>query len=144
MRICRGAYDVGNLLLIIDEVDKFCDPDWISPEFERLIKYGLHAKRAGRIAPVDFLVISRAPAEIHKSLIFNAFEICCFAISEFNALKYLKPTLGAEFVAGLETLPHPVFRRQDRQDRRTPYEELWLDLKTRALVHRGKEESPPP
>ncbi len=148
-RLCVAAYDMGDLLFVIDEVDRFCTASYISPAFERLIKYGLHAKRAGAEHPVHFLAISRAPAEIHKALIVNAFEFCCFAIAEANALEYIRASLGKEYTVGLDKLPMHVFRRQDMQDRSHPFEDLTLlnarkgDVSHASLVRAGKKEESP-
>ncbi len=127
--LCAAVYRLGRCLLLVDEVDMFCEPTWIPDEFARLVKYGRHPK-------VATLCISRAPAEVHRTITRQAWEIYCFAIAEPRDLDYLRKygRLGPAFADGLAELPPFAYRRKDLLDPAAPIEELTL----------GQEEKPPP
>lgn len=111
--LCAAAWSVGNMLLVVEEVDRFCDPSYISDDFFRIVNYGRHAP-AG---PVDFLASSRRPADVNRTLTANAYEVYCFTINEPRDVKYLRDLVGESYADGLQSLPPHRYRYMDLRDR---------------------------
>lgn len=111
--ICDAAWSVGNMLLVVEEVDRFCDPSYIGDSFFRVVNYGRHAD-AGAI---DFLAISRAPADVNRALTRAAYEIYCFTMGEPRDLEYLKKRVSEAYADGLQGLPPHHYRYMDLRDR---------------------------
>lgn len=98
--LCVAAYELGDLLFVVEEADLFCSPTYISSEFYRLIVYGRHRKSA-------VLTVSRVPADVHRTITRQAWEIYCFTTQEPNDLDYLRRYVGADFAEGVQQLaPH--------------------------------------
>lgn len=111
--LCEAVWSVGNMLLVVEEVDKFCDPSYIGDAFFKIVNYGRHSE-AG---PIDFLAVSRAPADMHRSLTRMAYEIYCFTMGEPRDLDYLKKRVSEGFADGLQALPPQHYRYMDLRDR---------------------------
>ncbi len=111
--ICEAVWAVGNMLLVVEEVDRFCDPSYIGDAFFRIVNYGRHAETG----PVDFLAVSRAPADVHRALTRMAYEIYCFTMGEPRDLEYLKKRVSEAYADGLQTLPPHHYRFMDLRDR---------------------------
>lgn len=111
--ICDAAWSVGNMLLVVEEVDRFCDPSYIGDAFFRVVNYGRHAP-AG---PIDYLAISRAPADVHRAITRMAYELYCFTMGEPRDLEYLRKRVSESFANGLQSLPPHHHRFMDLRDR---------------------------
>lgn len=76
------VYELGNVTLAIDEVDKICSASVISPALARIINYGRHKG-------IDLITCARRPARVNRDLTSNADAVICFRVQEPNDLKYL-------------------------------------------------------
>lgn len=77
------AYELGNVTVAIDEVDKICSASAISPALSRIINYGRHKD-------IDLVTCARRPARVNRDLTSNADSIVSFKVQEPNDLKYLQ------------------------------------------------------
>ena len=111
--ICEAVWNVGNLLFVVEEADRFCDSSNIGDAFFRIVNYGRHTD-AGT---VDFLAVSRRPADVNRTLTAQAYEIYCFSVQEPRDVKYLRERVGEAFAEGLPDFPQGRYRYMDLQDR---------------------------
>lgn len=116
--ICTVAYTLGNCVLLVDETDMFCSPNYIPPAFKTLVSYGRHNR-------AHYIVIARRPSEIHRLPTSQAWELCTFQTQEPRDIQYLAGFAGRPYAAGLPTLPLETYRFQNVRDRREPF----IDLK---------------
>jgi len=124
--LTRAAWSIGNLLFVVEEVDRFCSPTWISDSFFQIVNYGRHAP-GGELAgsrPVDYLAVSRTPADVHRSLTRQAYEIYCFTIAEPRDIDYLSRWVSRDFAEGLSTLPPQHHRFMDLYNRLKGWRDL--------------------
>ena len=111
--VCEAVWSVGNLLFVVEEVDRFCDPSSIGDAFYNVVNYGRHADTG----PIDFLAVSRTPAAVHRSLTRAAYEVYCFTIGEPRDVDYLRKWVSEAFADGLRDLPPHRYRYMDLWDR---------------------------
>jgi hypothetical protein len=78
-------YKLGNLTMLIEEIDWHCSPLKISPGLEKNLKYGRHYN-------CDIVAISRRPAEINRLITSQAQLMIVFEITEPKDIEYLKKT----------------------------------------------------
>lgn len=96
--LCRFVMRVGQVLLIVDEVDKLCSPSWIPPDLKEIVSRGRH--RA-----VDQVYISRRPAEVSRFITAGADVQVYFRFFEANDLDWLAKRLGRTFADRVRALP---------------------------------------
>lgn len=144
--LCRAAWSIGNLLFVIEEVDRFCNPGWISDSLFQIVNYGRHAP-GGELAgsrPVDYLAVSRTPADVHRTLTRQAYEISCFTIAEPRDIDYLSRWVSRDFAEGLSSLPPFHHRFMDLYNRAGGWTDRTRDsegrLKTSELAEDSAEE----
>lgn len=111
--LCAAAWSIGNLLFVVEEVDRFCEPAWIPQELFQIVNYGRHAPAGS----VDYLAVSRRPADVHRALTSQAYEIYCFTIGEPRDVEYLSKLVARDFAEGLPALRPHHFRFMDLYDR---------------------------
>lgn len=73
------AYAIGNLTLIIDEVDKYCSPHYISPEFRAIINYGRHSA-------INVIAAARRAARVNSDLLSQSDYLVSFRQTGKNDL----------------------------------------------------------
>jgi len=86
-----------SVVLAIDEVDRYCGPNFEPPEFTEIIARGRHYG-------ISIFCTSRRPAEISKLLTSQAARFICFTTHEVRDLQYLAGHIG-EKAGGLSSLP---------------------------------------
>src|SRR5712692_2000968 len=133
-RLCALAWELGDCLFVVEEVDRFCGPGRISPEFFDIVNYGRHAPGPpAPERPVDYLTISRYPAAVHIAVRSQAYEIYCFTMNEPAHVEYIAEVAGKEFAGGLQTLPPHHYRFLDLYDRRVGWRDVELGVQPRSL-----------
>jgi hypothetical protein len=96
--LCRAAWVVGDVTLIVDEVDLVTSPISVPDPFRKLVAYGRH--RA-----VSIIAASRRAACVPRLLTSQADEILSFNQSEPTDQEYLRATVGRQFSDGAAALP---------------------------------------
>ncbi len=120
--LTRVVYALGACLFIVEEADRFSPVFRPSAGLQRIIRYGRHAQRGS----VDYLCVSRAPAEVARDCTAQAYGIACFTVQEPRHVDYLKHLVGDEYAAGLGELPPLHYR----------YLNLW-DRSAEGILHRN-------
>lgn len=78
------AYELGNLTLVCEEVDKIlCSPNWIDDNLYALINFGRHRQ-------VDLICCARRAGDVHRTLRASVDEIVTFNQKESKDLDYLE------------------------------------------------------
>lgn len=108
--ICEAAYELGDLLLVLEECSWWCSPSFIPDYLKRFVQYGRHRG-------VWPLAIARRPSEIHRMFTSEAYEVYCFTMQEPNDLDYLKKYVSASYAEAAQQLPPKVYLRQNLWDR---------------------------
>jgi hypothetical protein len=80
--VLKFCYELGDLDLVIDEVDKICSSSFISPALWKILNYGRHKK-------INVYCCARRPARVSRDLTSISDEVVCFKTSEPVDLKYL-------------------------------------------------------
>ena len=94
---CRIALAVGNVHVLIEELDAFCSPYSAPIEFQRLIKYGRHYG-------IRLVGISRRPAEVNRLFTSQTNRFVIFRQLEPRDISYWRGIIGksADLVPKLE------------------------------------------
>jgi len=91
-------WTVGELLLVIEEVDYYCNPSFISPAFSKIYKYGRHKN-------LSTIAISRRPYEVNRLLTAQADTVVSFQQREQRDIEYLAKFSDGERAEKLRDLP---------------------------------------
>lgn len=75
------------LILLTDEADFVCSPNYQSAELKELVNVGRHDG-------VDSWFIARIPQRLHTDARGNASRIFCFKLTDDSALGYIKKAIG--------------------------------------------------
>lgn len=96
---CRLSEAIGNVVLIIEEVDQYATPHDIPADLRRLLKVGRHFN-------VGMVFVSRRPAEINRLITSQTREFILFRLIEPADLRYLSSVVGpvADDVSSLPDL----------------------------------------
>ena len=84
LRICLY---LGDLQIIIDEVQMFCNPNWMPPHLKNVVFIGRHKK-------VGYMAITQRPAQINKGLLSQAEHIFCGQLHDKNDLRAVADFIG--------------------------------------------------
>ena len=84
---CRIALAVGNIYVIIEEIDLFTTPYNTPLELQRLIKYGRHYG-------VNIVGVSRRPSEVSRLFTSQATRFVTFLQREPRDVAYFRSILG--------------------------------------------------
>lgn len=101
----RAAWIVGDLTVVIDEVDAVSSPVSVPWELQKLIRYGRHRR-------LSVIVASRRAAEVPRLITSQADEVVSFNQSEPTDLEYLRRYVSADFadtVSGLPRYEHRTY-----------------------------------
>jgi DNA helicase HerA-like ATPase len=93
--ILAVAFEIPNILIVIEEASLYCDPHTLPDEIARLIRYG-------RKRGIHIIFIARRPSEINRELTAQSKLIVTFRQTEPIDIQYLKARMGAE----AESVPH--------------------------------------
>ena len=85
--LCEICYGQGNITIVLEEVDWFCNPHYIPLNLAKTLKYGRHNN-------VNVVAISRRPAEIHRLITSQADKLVWFRFHEPNDLRYFEQATG--------------------------------------------------
>ncbi|KYG65273.1 hypothetical protein AZI87_12010 [Bdellovibrio bacteriovorus] len=85
--ILRLCYYAGDLQVVIDEVQMFCNPHWMPPWLKNLAFIGRHQK-------VGLCNITQRPAQINKGLLSQAEHIFCGQLHDKNDLRAVADFIG--------------------------------------------------
>lgn len=95
--VMRLAYEIPDMLLLVEEASFFCSPYNLPPELSQLIRYARHRR-------ISQLYVSRRPAELSRDLTAQSDCIVTFRQHEPRDLAYLAQVAG-EDVSRVRTLP---------------------------------------
>lgn len=85
--ILRLCYHAGDLQVIIDEVQMFCNPHWMPPYLKNLAFIGRHKK-------VGLICITQRPAQVNKGLLSQSEHIFCGQLHDKNDLRAVADFIG--------------------------------------------------
>lgn len=85
--ILRLCYHFGDMQVVIDEVQMFCNPHWMPAYLKNLAFIGRHRK-------VGLCVITQRPAQINKGLLSQAEHIFCGQLHDKNDLRAVADFIG--------------------------------------------------
>lgn len=101
---CRWLIATGNLLVVIEELNRFCGsgkpPEHLLDLFDR-----------SRHAPLDLVCAAPRLAEISKDLVHQADELLTAQITEPNDVDYVRRWLGVRAAERVRALPDQHFLR---------------------------------
>lgn len=86
-QVCRIAFELGDVMLVIEEVWLFSNPHKIPDQFKNCLLLGRHQNLA-------MFFTSQRPGETHKTIISQCNHIFAGQIHEKNDLTYVKSFLG--------------------------------------------------
>jgi len=87
--MCRSAGAIGNVWVIIDEVDQYASPTTGMPEQLQMIL------KRGRHLGVSMIFASRRPAEVHRLITAQSRRFILFRTGEGRDIAFLKSHVGA-------------------------------------------------
>lgn len=88
-KICERMMDIGNMLLVIDDVHEFCKKQKIGTQFARLIN-------SGRNQGISSIFISPAPNQVHNVILQSSRHFFAFRLQLANGIKWLKENCMGE------------------------------------------------
>jgi len=86
---CRIALALGNLYVIIEEIDLFATPYLTPPELQKLIKYGRHHG-------INVIGVSRRPSEVSRLFTSQATRFVLFRQIEPRDITYFRSVIGPQ------------------------------------------------
>lgn len=102
---CKLAWQVGNLLMFVDELPEVSKPGHPPPEWRKCINVGRSYKGAdGKPRALSIIAAAQRPAECDKSIISNADLIHTGRLNNLDDARQMAKTLGCDFRA-LMNLP---------------------------------------
>lgn len=105
--ICRLAFLLGGLTIVVEELPSLCGPQTIGQELRKVIF-------RGRLNDIRFIGLMQRPIGIHRDITSQASEIYIFNIDEPGDVKYFRNRIGQDI--------------EDKIRRLEPYQYLhWLD-----------------
>lgn len=106
-KFCSTCFIFGWMILLLDEVDKFCGPrfgpSWMPEELSDLINYGRHAR-------ISMLVTARRPQGVAAALKAEC-SWRIFRLKDGKALDAISAEIGEEHVSRLRELPKYFYLR---------------------------------
>jgi hypothetical protein len=104
--VCIMARAFGQLILLIDEIDQYCGPEWgqkgMPVELYNLAHFGRHYK-------VSMLCTARDPATLSIKFRSQCAFMRIFRTTEERYVKYFEARIGRENAAKLPTLKKTYF-----------------------------------
>lgn len=94
--------DSERLVLLVDEADFVCTPQYQSAELKTVINVGRHDG-------VDSWMIARMPQRLHTDIRGNASNVFCFKLTDDSALGYIKKAVGKKPAEKIRTLEQYSF-----------------------------------
>lgn len=97
LKLLRIAYEVPDVLLMVEETSLYCSPSRLPDDLSRLVRYGRHRR-------INILFVARRPSEIHRELTSQSDVIVTFRQHEPRDVDYLRSFIG-ERVERVSALP---------------------------------------
>lgn len=91
------VFDLGNMTMVIEEIDCYCTPYEISDAMAHIIQRGRHQG-------ITLIGVTQRPFGIHRLITSQAKEIYVFNTNEPRDRDYLRMLLGTEIDAKLDAL----------------------------------------
>lgn len=108
--ICDLIYSLGDVTLLVEEIDCYCSAFKISHNFAQIVQRGRHRN-------ITLIGVTQRPYGIHRLLTSQAKEIYIFNTNEPRDREYLRTLLGQEIDAKLDSLQKYQFVKwQDGKD----------------------------
>lgn len=101
-RIAENVFTVGNVTLLVEEVDCFVSPYKIDPGMAHIIQRGRHNN-------ISLIGVTQRPFGIHRLLSSQAKKIMVFNTNEPRDREYLRMLLGQEIEGKLDQLKQYEF-----------------------------------
>lgn len=99
--ICKLVYACGDMVFVAEEIDSFCTPTEIRPDFANIIQRGRHKN-------ITFYGVSQRPYGINRIISAQSKEIYTFQQSEPRDIEYLTTYIGQD-VEKVRELPQYNF-----------------------------------
>jgi len=122
---CEIGQEIGNLYVIVEEIDIFATPYDVPEELNRLIKYGRHRG-------VNLIAVSRRPAEVSRLITSQATRFIIFRQFEPRDISYFRsiigpyadalPSLGIHEFYDIDFSEGPILERPKVQKLSGPHE----------------------
>jgi hypothetical protein len=109
--ICDAVFDMGPIMLVLEEADLWCTPNQIMPEVAKLLKYG-------RKRQVWVCGVARRPSEVHRLLTSQARHVIAFGTVEPIDVEYFRRGVSVEFAAAVQQLDLLEAAWWDRRERK--------------------------
>lgn len=109
--ISKRLMDIGNTVLVIDDVHEFCSKQKIEPEFNRLIQ-------SGRNQNISSIFISTAPNLVHNAILQSCKHFFIFQMQLDTQIEWLTKNALSSYATKLL----PSWRREGKTE--TTYESL--------------------
>jgi hypothetical protein len=97
MDVLRVAYELPNILLVLEETSFYCSPSQMPDEIKMFVRYGRHREQSQ-------IYVARRPSEVHRDLTAQSDLIITFTQTEPRDLEYLRAVMGDEAL-GASRLP---------------------------------------
>lgn len=97
-RVLSVCFEVGNLIVVVDEADQYCSPSTIPASFSDIVNRGRHRQ-------VDLIVLSRRPARVHRDITANADLWHVFQTVEARDLEYFSEVIPPDQQPEIAKLP---------------------------------------
>ena len=109
-KLFKAVWLVGDLTIVVEEANIFCNPYFISPALNILLLRGRHKN-------INQLYISQRPANVHKNLLGQSDVLFLFQNPLFNDWKIFKQLGGNDFADSIRDLPlyeYKIFSADDK------------------------------
>ena len=97
--ICRFAYLLGDCCVLCEEIDLYCSPSYIDPDFNNIVRRGRHKG-------VSIIALSQRPVGINKIITSQFSTTYSFFQDEPRDIDYLRDRFGKS----VNILPHLNFK----------------------------------
>lgn len=136
--ICDAAFEMGPIVVVLEEADLWCTPSQIMPEVAKLLKYG-------RKRQVWVCGVARRPSEVHRLLTSQARHVIAFGTVEPIDVEYFRRAVSVEFsevVQQVELLEAAWWDRRERKVRRIRVDPQMLTIAEGRPPARGESQVP--
>ena len=95
---CRAAWSVGDVLVVVDEIDGVTSAVSVPQEFAKLVRYGRHRN-------IEIITAARRAHDIPRILTSQTDYFCSFNQSEPNDKQYISKAVSVEYAEAVSRLP---------------------------------------
>jgi len=87
--ICDLVWACGNMVFVVEEIDRFCDSTHLSGEFANIVQRGRHKD-------ITLVAISQRPYRVNRTLSSQVKELYTFQQSEPRDIDFLSEFIGQD------------------------------------------------